>query len=135
MQNFKLMTNTRDYEFSGVRLGYATSQAQSHTHEGAFVPSRVRSLKCSACRWQETTIYRTRDDKLVAFTVGRSIVPDEVDRARIHITGSAFELIELLTVRSGAEPFLPLPSALALAQAAADDDDIREAYVNRAVVR
>ena len=45
------------------------------------------------------------------------------------------EVVEILTVKGQTDPFIPAPSARALAQAADKDDDIQEAYVNRAVYR
>lgn len=50
-------------------------------------------------------------------------------------TPSAYELVEILTVKNAPEPYIPLPSARALAQAASKDDDVREAYIDRAVYR
>jgi hypothetical protein len=49
-------------------------------------------------------------------------------------TSSAVALVDLLTVRGKQSPYLPLPSARALAQAADIDDDIFDAFNNRAVI-
>lgn len=119
--------------FTGQLLGEASSEEDVHTHDDDFGPARSnRRMKCHACRWLETKIYRRADGVFVAHTIGRSSIPGEVDYARVFTTPSAFELVEVLTVRRG-RPFLPLPSARALAQAAAYDDKIENAYVNRAV--
>lgn len=144
-------------KFAGAILGSATSEHNSHRgHPGAeFAPKHV---KCSACRWLEVTIYRRRVEMTYAVivepdpnapatytydyvihTVGMSDVPGEVDFIRIHQTASAFEVVELLTVRRTnprtgvTTAFVPPQHARALAQAATLDDDLREAYVNRAV--
>jgi hypothetical protein len=120
--------------FEGVVLGKASSENEFHTdHPGDYAVSGDRRQKCSACRWLETTIYKTTEGSFIAHTVGRSIVPGEIDFARVTETTSAFELIELLTVK-GYKPYLPDPSARALAQAADKDEKIRDAFVNRAVV-
>jgi hypothetical protein len=136
-------------EFHGHVLGNASSQQAGHRgHAGGWAPKRV---KCSACRWLEVTIYlrlRRSDNPVsdddeptydyVVYTVGASNVPSEIDFIRLWQTTSAFEVVELLTVRRGqtdgsTETFIPPQHARALAQAASVDDDIREAYVNRAV--
>lgn len=129
-----------EYAFYGVLLGEASSQEKIHTHDGMYAPRDAdRRDKCHGCRWLETRIYRADPDgngtggkKFVAHTIGRSRIPGEIDYARLFTTPSAFELVEMLTVRRKT-PFLPLPSARALSQAAALDEDVKEAYVNRAV--
>ena len=142
-------------EFEGRIIGSATSEHDKHYgHPGtAYAPKRI---KCSACRWLEVTLYlrRTVTDQpshdalryrydYVIYTLGASNVPHEIDFIRLHQTDSAFEVVELLTVRrtkrnaatgeSFTDAFLPPQHARALAQAATIDEDIREAYVNRAV--
>lgn len=136
MERFTLHTAA---PFTGRIIGAGTSESRDHNHPGDYmtpgIASGERRLKCSACRWQETTIFVTDDDRFVVHTVGRSIVPGESDRHRVTFTSSAYEIVEVLTVKGNKEPFLPDPSARALAQAAAVDDDVQEAYVNRAVYR
>lgn len=146
MQEHTLTTPTGDHTFNGRIIGAGTSEAQHHNHaEDWLAPSSPaapdtagalpRRRKCSACRWLETTLYRTAEGKYVVHTIGRSIVPGEIDYIRVTFTPSAYEMVEILTVKSGREPYIPDPSARALAQAASDDDDVQDAYVNRAVVR
>ena len=139
MERFTLHTAA---PFTGRVIGAGTSESRDHNHDTDYlVPanttdtSGVRRIKCSACRWQETTIYVTDDGQFVVHTIGRSVVPGESDRHRVTFTSSAYEIVEVLTVKGNKEPFLPDPSARALAQAAAVDDDVQEAYVNRAVYR
>lgn len=143
-------------DFVGVLLGRDTSFQDQHTHH----PRRhaAKKEKCSACRWFEVAIYQryttegidlTTDpahpriyplDKPVAedyvvHTVGASAVPGEQRLSRIAVTESGFEMVELLTVRKlNEEPFITAQSSRALAQAASRDENIRDAYINRAVV-
>lgn len=86
-------------------------------------------------RWYEVALYRLTKGDYLVYTCGGTRVPGETDRRRIVVTSSPYEVIELLTTRSKAsgELFLPRPAQLTLAQAAALDDGIRDAYVNRAV--
>lgn len=140
MERFTLHTNNGEQSFTGRIIGASTSETPHHNHPGDYMPPRTpdahgRRAKCSACRWLETTIYLTDTDKYVVHTVGRSIVPGEQDYIRVTFTDSAYEAVEVLTVKSAPEPFIPLPSARALAQAADRDDAMQEAYVNRAVYR
>jgi hypothetical protein len=144
-QEHILTTPTGDHTFIGRVIGAGTSEAAHHSHAGDYLAAATqnnsatgaqpRRLKCSACRWLETTLYRTEDKKYVIHTVGRSIVPGEIDYIRVTFTTSAYEMVEILTVKSAREPYIPDPSARALAQAAELYDDVQEAYVNRAVVR
>jgi len=73
--------------------------------------------------------------RYLVLTYGRTVVDGEHQRRRAVWTNSTFEVIEVLTQRAqGGEKFIPAPAARALAQAAALDDVLRDAYVNRAVV-
>jgi hypothetical protein len=121
-------------------LGYATSHTPEHNlRSHPDTPTLVKGEKgygCSACRWFECEIvYDPQSRTYTANTVGRSVVPGETDRNRVYTSTSAFKLVEMLTVfpREG-KPFLPRPSALALAEGASVDEDLCEAYVNRAVL-
>lgn len=133
------------HEFYGRLLGAGTSRADHHTDHASRYADRGE--KCSACRWFEVALYRrlqptttgnggeSQTADYVVHTVGGSAVPGEERRSRVSYTSSAFEVIELLTVRPHrGEPFIAQQSARALAQAASLDDDMRESYINRAVV-
>jgi hypothetical protein len=72
--------------------------------------------------------------RYLVLTYGRSVVPGETTKRRAMWTDSAFEVIEVLTQRNDTGAFLPVTSARALANAATWDEDIKEAYINRAVV-
>lgn len=134
MKQFKLYSRDRDLVFEGEIAGASTSQRDRHNHAGDFPPSRSREHKCNACRWQETTIYVTREGEYVAYTVGRSNIPGEVDYATIFTAATGRELVDQLIVKSAPKPFIPAPAARALAQAADMDDSIADAYDNRPVL-
>lgn len=134
------------FEFTGRPLGFGTSRRDNHSHYPRNFAGKGE--KCSACRWFEVTLYeRVRSDDgagsdpggtvsdYVVHTVGGSDVPGEHRLSRVEFTTSAFEVIELLTVRHpGKEPFIAVQSQRALAQAASRDENIRDAYINRAIV-
>lgn len=129
-----------EYEFAGVMLAEASSQADTH-RDHPDSDTAPKGVKCSACRWLEVEIYRkypdqgkfddTRDYIYVVVTRGPSIVPDERDYEKISFTESEYEVAELLTVRKtrGTQStFMPPQHARALAQAAAHDAKLREVY-------
>lgn len=118
-------------------IGSASSFMPTHNHAPGRGPDKVKGHKCSRCRWFEIQIFKTYDDYVV-WTLGRSDIAGEATHHRLVRTPSAWEVVEILTVRQNngerdAQAFLPVPSARALALASAYDDDIKEAYVNRAV--
>lgn len=138
----------------GRLLGFASSQSDDHhRHLGEFAQPGER---CSACRWFEVRLlvaeaelvledlvagepnYRVEDPRAryLVITYGCSTVPGEETKRRAVWTDSAYDVIELLTQRGREDrrAFLPAPSARALAQAAQWDDDLNDAYLNRAVV-
>jgi hypothetical protein len=128
------------HSFTGVLLGRSTSRADHHAHPGDFAD---RGEKCSACRWFEVALYRRRARTAdapttydyVVHTVGGTVVPGESRRSRVSYTPSAYDVIEILTVRPrDGQPFIAQQSARVLALAAALDDDVHDAYVNRAIV-
>lgn len=124
-------------KFRGELLGESNTRSPNHTGHPNFPYIQPGGDRCGACRWLEVQIYRTVGEaqKYFVYTVGKTSVPREVDRITPVWTDSAFEIIEVLTVRkSGKEPKLPAASARVLASAAQFDDDIRDAYINRAVV-
>lgn len=144
------------FDFLGAPLGVGSSRRDSHLHDRDDERYARKGRRCSACRWFEVAIYRRfTDDEIdlsttpptlkkliepeafdyVIHTVGASAVPGEARLSRVSVTDSAFEVVELLTVRRGDDPpWIPAQSARALARAAELDDGLREAYVNRAVV-
>lgn len=141
MEQYTLRSQGLELEFRGRILGSGTSRTFLHTnHTGfdyasqALGPENLK-VKCSACRWNEVTIYGTADKAYVAYTEGRSVCPGEVDYSRIIQARGGVELVDQLTVRSRrGEAFLPRPASQALAQAAEDDDAIYDAFNDRAVI-
>lgn len=85
-------------------------------------------------RWFVVDIYKSTTGTYVIHTRGMTKVADEITFVRIAETSSAFEVVELLTVNHSKKIYIPRQSSRALAQAAQWDDDIRDAYINRAVV-
>lgn len=136
----------------GRLLGFATSKRDTHYHpvtydaQGALTSFPAHGERCSACRWFEVRIFEvfaeylpngaetSRRGRYLVLTSGASIVPGEVRMSRSIWTDSPYEIIEVLVQRRGDHPFLPTPSARVLSQAAAWDDGIRDAYIDRAVV-
>lgn len=84
-------------------------------------------------RWFEVDLFRTAEGEFVVWTRGCSRIAGEETKRRVIRTTSAFEVVELLTVNHHGKTYIPRASARALAQAAQWDDDMRDAYVNRAV--
>lgn len=125
-------------ELDGVFLGMGSSQKAEHrAHDGRYAGSNV---KCQACRWFELRIFRATDDgHYLLHFAGRSRVPGEQQLCRHEEVLTHFEVVEALTTRhasdSGpASAFLTFPVARAIAQAAALDEDLRDAFINRAAV-
>lgn len=116
-----------------VFLGIGSSRHQRHIgHVGAFAGE---SERCGVCRWFETRIFRIGKNEYLLHHTGRSIVPGEDNFCRHERAFSPAEVIELYTVRNRDDPpFLTRPAARALAQASGHDDDLRDAYENRAVL-
>lgn len=85
-------------------------------------------------RWTEVDIYREKETgKFYVHVIGATTLSGETTRYRLDQTMSPYEIIELLTAHVGGRSYIPRQSARALAQAAQWDDDVRDAYVNRAV--
>jgi len=119
-------------EFRGRMLGFGSSFRREHNHDA---PSHRITQRCAACRWFELRIFKTESSMYIVHSIGPSIIPNEITFSRISYTTSPYEVVELCTVRRGqsGEPYLPAAAARALSQAAAQDNGIKDAYVNRAV--
>lgn len=127
-------------------LGFGSterSRHQNHPDSDFGAPG----VKCPACRWYESRLFRVHDENphhYLIHHVGASAVPGEVDWCRYEEAFSAHEVVELFTVRPNPDdvdgrgrqrtPFLTRPGAHVLAVAAAHDDEVDDAYVNRGVV-
>jgi hypothetical protein len=129
---------------SGKLLGSSSSRSMKHSaHRGESARSKqqcdcqMRSCpqcRCSACRWTEFRLFRTKDGYLL-HRIGCSQVSGEKDRYGWDEIATAPEVIEVLTTRRrDRDPFLTVPAARLLAQASAFDMALRDAYENRAVV-
>lgn len=131
----------REVTFRGRRLSTANSRQERHEHRTHDLDDRFifapKGWRCGACRWFEVTIYAV--DGSVALdappnavymvhTVGRSIVPDEIDLARTAWADTADKVIELLVQKRHGRPILPESSAIAIEDAADLDDDLNRAY-------
>lgn len=130
------LRNAPEITFTGRQLGHGSTHQPFHSGH-PDMPFTRRGERCGACRWFEVYIYEVIDEKsrYLVYTVGRSTIPNEVDLVNAYWTNSAPEILEILTIRKeGSEPFLPAPSARALASAAGFDRGIKEAYFNRAVI-
>ena len=91
------------------------------------------SYKDGKPRWFEVDIYETVDGRFAVYTRGCSNVAGEKPLRRLIFTPSAFEVLSLLVVHRNGKSYLPRASDRALSLAASYNDDIRDAYINRAV--
>lgn len=125
------------YEVRGTLLGFATSQRSQHGHAPGKHPG---PRACHACRWFEVRIIRTTDDDYVVSYQGFTTLPNEQHRHNVHRTASGYTVVEVLTQRrpdrvTGVlSTFIPRTSRFALADAAAKDEGIERAWVDRAYV-
>lgn len=112
-----------EHEFEGRCLAAASSHRDDHSaliHGlGEFAPQRTR---CSACRWFEIQIFRNGDSQWVVQTIGKSIVPGEEDRHRVHFCETARAVVTALALTRGENVFLPNVAKRAL-DIAADADE------------
>jgi len=132
--------------FRGRLIGMGTSRRDDHNH-GDPVMNGTHDFgltrRCTACRWSEIYIFQIDERDTAAppgalycvYTLGPSVVPGEFTRANVRWATSGFEVMEMATVRRGdrGTPFLPAAHARAVAMASAVDEDVADAYVNRAV--
>jgi hypothetical protein len=90
--------------------------------------------RCGSCRWFEVRIFRDTESKqYMIHYAGRSIVPEEKTRSRYEWLNGAHAVLEALTTRRVAGVYLTPPAARVMAQAAGQDKDIEEIWINRAV--
>lgn len=156
--------NEEPFEIRGRLLGYASSYRDDHNHQAEFAVLGTRCSACRWFEVRIFTVeaeYPCDDDwectcgaedsakiephtddcgweppraHYLVLTYGRTNVPGELNKRRAEWTDSAFDVLAALVQRRSNEIFLPATSDRALAKAAAWDDGIKEAYVNRAVV-
>jgi hypothetical protein len=138
----ELVLETRDGPLHGKGqfIGYGTSRSERHrNHVDGGRAFAQKHERCSACRWNEVRIFKfsygNDQNQFLIHTLGVSIVPGEFIKCRTVWTNGGYELVEMLTVRPhDGEVFLPGPAARALASASEFDENVRRAYVDRAVV-
>lgn len=142
---------TEDGSISVHAVFLGTSSSYRSGHRGRRSPSNptgqnhpgsdfaTQAVRCSSCRWFEPRIFRETGPlrRYLAHRTGVSLVPGETDRFRLEYLVSAQEVIEHFTTRhtgpGSSPPFLSVPAAKILGQAAGFDDDMRDAWDNRAV--
>lgn len=128
-----------------------TSSSYRSGHRGRRSPSNptgqnhpdsdfaTGAIRCSSCRWFEPRLFRETGPlaRFLVHRTGVSLVPGEVDRFRLEYLLNAHEVIEYFVTRhsgpGSTPPFLSVPAAKILGQAAGFDDDMRDAWENRAV--
>lgn len=118
----------------GRFLGMASSQREDHNrhtfHSDGYVS---RGERCSACRWSVFRVFREVEGAYVIHHAGMSVVPGETTRYRYERVRTAYEVVESMTTRRNKQAFLTVAAARVLAQCAAYDVPMRDAYENRAV--
>jgi len=118
-------------------IGFGTSKKPRHRfHDGRAYAQTTES--CGLCRWFETRIFKIDTDDYVLHHVGVSTVPGEVNFPRHERVYSPTAVLESYVVRprpndSNQQPYLPRPSAQALALAVDFDPELAERYDRRAV--
>lgn len=126
----------RSIKFTGKFLGLGSSRRAFHSgHAGVYANAALKE-RCSACRWFEVRIFKNNEGWYLVYRLGRTSVPGEDNRISYEWVPSSYEVVEVLTSRYHANgrtvTELTGPAARVLAQAAAYDDDLRDAYVDRA---
>lgn len=125
---------------TGLFIGMASSRRSGHNtrvpHEyrGRFSRPGPES-NCSTCRWTETRVIREDGGGYAVHILGLSLVPGETLRCTRGVVRvrTAYEVVESLTSRVAGGAHLTRTPAMALAQCAAYDVPLRDAYENRAV--
>lgn len=127
-QLYTLDTVEGSYAFTGVKLGFGTSRRGSHLNHppGTSAP---RGVRCSGCRWTDTTIYwSATDTKYIVHIVGRSVAPGEHDKIRTAWADDPDSVLDGLLISpprhlrtSDTSLELPQPNADALTEAAECD--------------
>lgn len=108
-----------------------------HQHRNSHPGREFAAPKewCIACRWFEPRIFREieGDRRYLLHRAQMTIVPGEKILTRHEWALTGHELIELLTIRrDDRPPFLTMPAGRVLAQAAGQDEELDNAWVNRA---
>lgn len=116
-------------------LAEASSRVPKHSHP----PGRHPDGRCSACRWTEVRIYRNVNAGMspayLVEIVGNSALDGEQRYVQLETTDSAPWVVESFVAhRRDGTAYISRAARRALAEAAALDGGIDDAFVNRAVV-
>lgn len=128
MTTYEVHDRERLVRFTGELLGEATSRWANHAdHLESFAP---RFTRCGACRWTEVRVYRTEAGSYVIETVGRSLLPDEVDLSRCTVAESAVGAVETLhTYDQDEVRYITKTAREAAVAAAARDEEFERAFM------
>lgn len=122
-----------DSVVTGKFLGMSSSHRQIHNRNTVHVDGCAgKGDRCSACRWSVFRVFLDGQSYVIHHT-GMSAVPGETMRFRRERVRTAYEVVELMTTRRDKRAFLTVAAARVLAQCAAYDVPVRDAYENRAV--
>jgi hypothetical protein len=131
---WKLPTASEPAVLAGRFLGMSSSQRETHNRGTAHVEGYApKGQPCSACRWSVFRVFRDDTGGYAIHHTGMSAVPGETMRFRHERVRTAYEVVESMTTRRNREAFLTVAAARVLAQCAAFDVPLRDAYENRAV--
>lgn len=134
-QLYTLSTVDSKHTFTGAKLGFGTSRRGSHLNHPPGT-SATRGVRCSGCRWTDTTIYWSATDrKYIVHIVGRSVVPGEHDKIRTAWADDPDAVLDGLLIspprhvrarHDDTSLELPQPNADALTEAAERDDALAD---------
>jgi len=112
MKNFQVRDSERVIKFDGVLL----ANVSSHTS--------------GKQRWIELAMYKTHAGTYVLYGVGRTRMPDEVDRHWVQLADEPEGIIDRLTLHNdlGAK-YIPHTSRSLLIDAGEQDDAIKQAFM------
>lgn len=122
--------------FIGMSSSYRDRHNRGTEHTEGYAPA---GKPCSACRWSVFRVFREFAPGALTglgyaiHHTGMSAVPGETMRFRNERVQTAYEVVESMTTRRNREAFLTVAAARVLAQCAAHDVMLRDAYENRAV--
>lgn len=127
-----------ELQFEGQQLAKASSQRDTHNEYAVHEEGTALQFeRCSACRWFEVELYRTDDpeQRWVAYTIGRSLVPGEQSRYRLRATSDPRRVVSFLTVADRDSGVVRIPSVTRGAlDRAADTDSEFATIVDELVV-
>lgn len=109
---FTVYDGERQLQFAGALLGHASS------------------ARGGKSRWIEISLHKTNGGKYIISGVGRTTVKGETDRRWAHVSDTPQGAIECLHLfDSDGVRYLTRTAKLALADACAQDERLRDAYM------